>query len=628
MKRITVITTAMLLAGMVSAQSDLYQPVEIRHAIAGNTRTIEGVPGEAYWQNTSEYDLKVELDPLDKKLKGSGTICYFNNSPDSLRYMVVKLLQNINKKGNPRDYGADGEQLNDGVVIDSIVINGIAEDLDNRSRFREWGTNLYVIFGRAGAIPPGAKTEIYLAWNYQVVMHGMRNGAYTDSAFFIGYWYPQIAVYDDIYGWDRESYTGKQETYNDLASYSVEIMVPENYIVWATGDHLNEKKIFSEQTLDLIKSSRKSSTTVNILKAGEYSEKDVFRKGRDKTWKFKATDVPDFAWACSNYYNWDANTLKLAERDVWINAVYPPGTESFDQVATVAHNGIKYLSDVFPGIPYPFEKHITFNGIQHVAVEYPMMANNSDYAQEEMYEEITVHEIAHNYIPFYMLSNERRHAWIDEGWVKLSGEMYGESKGLKREDKQGLNTIHAYESVAGCLNDLPLIVPSGNMAIEYNFQLSYAKAANADHFLLELMKEKGIEDPLRQFLLAWKGKHPTPYDFFNFMETLCGEDLAWYWNKWYFTFNAPDLALDMNDNGQAVVSNIGGIPLPVILKVEYDDGSSASIDQSIWVWSKGDDSIIVDIPDTEKVVNISLGAGSIPDIDKSNNVWQRSLARN
>ena len=609
------------------AQSGLYQPVEVRKALANGTRSVEGVPGEAYWQNSSTYDLRVEFDPTTRVLRGSGNISYFNNSPDSLRYLVMKLLPNVSKKGNARDYGVKEDQLNEGMVIDSMAINGIAEDLGNQRKFREWGTNLYIVLGRAGAIPPGARTDIYVEWNYEVIVHGIRNGVYTDSAFFIGYWYPQLAVYDDIYGWDRECYTGKQETYNDLAEYHVEIRVPEDYIVWATGKQLNEDRIFSKRTLGLIDASRRSESTMRILEAGNYNAKDVFRKDRDAGWKFSAAGVPDFAWACSNYYNWDANSLSLEDKDVWINVVYPPETKTFDKVASVARDGIKYLSEVFPGIPFPYEKHITFNGIHHVAVEYPMMANNSDYAQAEMYEEITIHEIAHSYIPFYMLSNERKHAWIDEGWVKLMGEMFGETRGIERAGKEALNTISTYESVAGTLNDLPLIVPSGNMDISYNFQLSYAKAANADYFLLELMREKGVEDPLKQFLLAWKGKHPGPYDFFNFMERLCGEDLSWYWEKWYFTFNAPDLALDMDENGKIFVSNKGGIPLPVILKVEYGDGSIKQINESIWVWADGKNRIAIDVPDADKMLSITLGAGNIPDIDKSDNILEIVLAR-
>lgn len=624
MKR-TLLLTAALLTGLWGISQGLYESAEIKKAYEKNTRSRDGVPGINYWQNTIRYDLKAELDPSGKLLTGSGDIWYTNNSPDSLRYMVIKLLPHVSKKGSARDYGVAADQLNDGMVIENIAINGEPQDIGNTRMFREYGTNLYVIFNRNEKLAPGAEINFSIDWNYTLILHGIRNGAFTDSAFFVGYWYPQIAVYDDVYGWDRESYTGKQETYNDLGTYHVELSVPEDYLVWATGDQLNEKDIFSEETLEKIAQSRKSDQSIRIVSPDSYANNTIFKKGHPATWIFEASNVPDFAWACSNYYNWDANTLKLKDAghdEVWINVAYPDDAQSFSKVADVAHQSIDYLSHVFPGIAYPFNKHITFNGINHVAVEYPMMANNSDHSPEEMYTELTIHEIAHNYIPFYMLANERKHAWIDEGWVKLIGEKHGEDAlGILREDKQALNTIKVYERFAGTSNDLPLIVPSGFMTTTHNFYHSYAKASNANAFLLELMHEKGVENPLKEYLLAWKGKHPSPYDFFYFMNALCGEDLSWFWKPWYFEFSAPDQELLVENNGEKVlVKNKGGIPMPVMLSIQYANDHETMIEKSIWSWAGGDEAISIDIPDHENVKSIRLGSPAIPDIDRSNNM--------
>ena len=214
MKRIILITAGLIMATTGFAQSSYFVPKEIQAAYDNGTRSHKGVPGENYWQNTVKYNLKAELNPQTKMLNGSGTMVYTNNSPDSLRFLIIKLLPNVHKKGGARDYAFGEEHLNDGMIIDSIAISDVAEDIGNRRKFREFGTNLYVIFSRANKLAPGADIDIFLQWHYQVVDHGLRNGAYTDSAFFIGYWYPQIAVYDDVFGWDREDYTGKQETYN------------------------------------------------------------------------------------------------------------------------------------------------------------------------------------------------------------------------------------------------------------------------------------------------------------------------------------------------------------------------------------------------------------------------------
>jgi len=626
MKKIIIVLAILLVNYSSFSHDGLYESKEIQRAYEKGTRSRDGIPGENYWQNQINYNLKTVLDPTSRVLKGSGTITYTNNSQDTLKFMVVKLLPNIHKKGNARDYAVGSDHLNEGMIIDSLAINNTAQDMNNPKKFIEYGTNLYIIFDASERLAPGSINEFYFNWNYEVINNGIRNGAFTDSAFFIGYWYPQIAVYDDIFGWDREDYTGLQETYNDLGSYEIEITVPEDYIVWATGDQLNETEIFSEEMLQMINKSRKSEETIHILSNESYTTQNIFKTHNDHTWKFKADNVPDFAWACSNYYHWDANSLVLENdnnRKVWISAVYPPDNKSFDKVADVAHQGIDYLSNVFPAVPYPYNKHITFNGIHHIAVEYPMMANNSDHPQEEMYTELTVHEIAHNYIPFLMLSNERKDAWIDEGWVKLIGELHGESIGIKREKKEALNTIKAYEKGAGTSKDLPLMVPSGFMTVRDNYYHSYAKAANANMLLLELMKDKGIENPLKDFIMTWKYKHPSPYDFFNYMNNVCGEDLSWFWEPWYFQFSNPDLEIQKgNIANEVLVLNKGGIPLPIILTLKYNDEIEKVIEKSIWFWAEETNEISISIPDLERVKSITLGAPDIPDINNANNILE------
>lgn len=623
MKNTILTIIALTLSGFLFAQHGLYESAEFKAACEKGSRARDGKPVNDYWQNHSDYKLKATFDPASRMLHGEGWINYQNNSPDTLRYLVVKLLPNIFKKGSAKDYPASEEGLNDGMVIDSISVNNMAVNKNNRREYFEHGTNLYLIFKPDERLNPGSSTEIYVKWNYEVVLHGIRNGAYTDSAFFIGYWYPQMAVYDDVYGWDRENYTGKQETYNDLGNYSVEIYLPEDYIVWATGDQTNEEETFSKNVLQRIEKSRTTQKTIHILTKESYSGDDILTGSGMRKWCFEASAVPDFAWACSNYYYWDATSVDPGESNsnVWVSAVYPPGTKGFDKVAKVAQESILYLSNEFPGISYPYNKHITFNGINYVGVEYPMMANNGDHAGEEMYTELTIHEIAHNYIPFYMLSNERKHAWIDEGWVKLIGEIHGESLGIKRENKTALNTFAVYARSAGKSTDLPLIVPSGFMTAQDNFYHSYAKATAANLFLLELISEKGIENPLKEFLLCWKHKHPTPYDFFYFMNDLCGEDLSWYWNPWYFNFSYPDQEIKKgNGENEVLVVNKGGIPLPVVLKIVYNSGEEEVIKKSIWNWSDGKQQLSVKLPAKDNIERIELGASYIPDTDKTNNV--------
>jgi len=187
MKRTGLFLIGILLIWTGFSQTNLYESKEIQKAYDEGTRSRKGIPGENYWQNQISYNLKTELDPLSRNLKGTATILYTNNSPDTLKYLVIKLLPNIHKKGNARDYAVGADHLNEGMIIESMSINNIEQDMDNHRKFREFGSNLYLIFDRTEHIAPHSTQEFFVSWNYEVILNGIRNGAHTDSAFFIGH---------------------------------------------------------------------------------------------------------------------------------------------------------------------------------------------------------------------------------------------------------------------------------------------------------------------------------------------------------------------------------------------------------------------------------------------------------
>ncbi|MBN2665834.1 MAG: hypothetical protein JXR67_04945 [Bacteroidales bacterium] len=430
-----------------------YIPREYNRAYTTGTRGNDGRPTDLYWQIRASYVLKVEVTTSPNSLKGEGFITYYNNSPDTLNAFILKILQDVQKKGYSRDFDLAPEFITDGVLIHSITVEGV------KPRTVMRGSNLIVVLSRDRWLPPGGKLKIDISWTYEIPRHAIRNGAYSDSSFFIGYLYPQLAVYDDIQGWDQDSYTGRTETYNDLADYQIEIKVPEGYLVWATGKHENEEVVYSKIILDRIAKSRMSDNTISIVTPGDLSSGGLFGKEYERIWKFTAEDVPDFAFATSNYYLWDAISVGVEPgRRIWVNAVYPHGAGGFDRVAGKAGESISFFSIIFPGIPYPWGKHITYNGMVGGGMEYPMMANNAEMAVDEGNIEITAHEIAHTYLPFYTLINERRQEWLDEGWAKLMGELFAETKGYPRSSRNVLNSIGIYNQFAGSFYDTPLII--------------------------------------------------------------------------------------------------------------------------------------------------------------------------
>jgi len=613
----------------LAQQAKLYTPKNIQKSYEEKTRSLDGKPGENYWQNFSEYDIDVSLDIKSRELSGEEQIKYYNNSPDTLRYLVIKLLQNYHKEGIARDYAIAPEKINEGVILDKVEVNGKVLDLENRREVFIYGTNLYAIMAKDSRILPQSETSLKIIWHFEVPDLAVRVGAYTDSSLFMGYWFPQMAVYDDIMGWDTEQYTGLQETYNDLADYHVKITTDESYIVWATGDLQNSSDIFSSEIQERINQSQKTNDYMHILSEEDYTNgTNIFKKNAQTTWNYKASKVPDFAFAVSNYYLWEASSVvvdKKTQRTTWVNSVYPPTAKSFKKSIEWASKSIAYFSSEFPGVPFPYNKHISFNGQAHAAIEFPMIANDCDDDNDEYIAEIVSHEIAHCYVPFSVLTNERLFAWMDEGFVKLFGEKFTEQYGNKREDFEKLNTTRIYTRYAGSINDLPLATLSSSLSTTQNFSHSYAKAAEANVYLFEIFQDKNIEFPLKAFFDRWEGKHPTPWDFYYTMSETLGEDLSWFWKPWYFEYGYPDLSLagvEQGENASIVIKNSGKLPIPLTLEIYYEDGSTQRIHKSPEVWKDTDMYEQIVKTDHKKITKVTLGEKYIVDIFPEDNVWE------
>jgi hypothetical protein len=637
MKRIIIISflVAIFLTDY-SQNNKMFMPPQFQKAYQKGTRSWDGKPGAEYWQNSASYKIKAEYDPDTRLILGSEEITYYNNSPDTIRYLTTKLLQNLYKKGNARDYNIDPELITDGVVINLFIVMGDTIYMDNHAVIngksqnhpRLSGTNLLVLL-RDDPVYPGEKLEIKAEWKLKLPERSlMRTGYWDSTSFFAGYWYPQIAVYDDISGWDINSYTGIQETYNENSDYEVEITIPSEYIMWATGEQQNEEEIFEGKILKRINKSRGSDEFIRIISEDDYKSKIIKGEGK-RAWIFKASNVPDFAWAASDHFIWDATSLKLDDQEnrrVWINSVYPDNEDDYSMIIHYARYAIDYLSNVSPGVPYPYSKHTTFHGLHSGGMEYPMMANNDYFADSAMCLDVTAHEIAHTYFPFYVHINEREYGWMDEGWVTVFGHQVILSQGYSRKDFFEEPTS-GYSSASKNLDNIPLMVSTSmlnNQAVINNY---YIKPAQANFLLLDLMEESGIQNPIREFINRWKGKHPTPYDFFFTMDDIIGEDLSWFWNPWFFEFGYPDLAIkEVNQTSsrlEILIEKKGNQPVPVHLDITYSENLTETEDESMQIWKDGEKEHWIIIETDMKARKIVLGNEAIPDVNPSDNIWER-----
>ena len=625
----------MLIASMLSAQNtSLYMPSVFQKAYEKGTRSWDGNPGPNYWQNRAKYTIKAEYDPATKLISGKETVVYKNNSQDTIPYLITKILQNVYKKGYARDVEVPENLITKGVYIGKFVVNGKTYYKDNEPVtedippyfVQEFGTNLVVVL-RDNPIKPSDEVTIEAEWALTLPPRSsVRTGFYDSTSFFAGYWYPQVSVYDDITGYDIESYTGIQETYNDMNDYEVEITLPSDYLVWATGIQQNEDEVYSKPILKRIKESKESDELMNIV-TREDLEKRLVRGDGKVTWKFKATGVPDFAWGASDHLLWDATSLVVDQgtgRRVWIHSVYPDNENDYSEIIGHCRKGIDFLSSTFPGVPFPYPKHITIHTLRAGGMEFPMMANNNYFPDSAMRYDVTVHEIAHSYFPFYVGINERQYAWMDEGWVTVFGHLALQAAGYPR-NRWFMEPTSSYEYQAISLNNTPLMVPSSMLNEFTETNHYYIRPVQAQLLLLDIMKELGFDNPLPEYIRRWHGKHPTPYDFFFTMNHIAGQDLAWFWKPWYFEFGYPDLAIkEVKENGKQIeitVEKVGTQPVPIYLEITYEDGRVDNEKESIMAWKDGKTELTFKIESEDKPVKVVVGNPEVPDVNKGNNTW-------
>ncbi len=422
MKKVIIIVSAIILFNSIEGQNtDLYVPLNIQLAVENGTRTNNGLPGENYWQNKSEYKINVEILPDGSSLIGNETITYYNNSPDSLKEIVIRLYQDISKHGATRDWFVNEGLLNDGVKINYLIVDGDSLDLTSSSENVIRGsTNLFI--KPKNKIIPSSTVEINIGWEFKISKtFRLRMGNYGNGNLYIAYWYPQIAVYDDIDGWDRMDYKGTVEFYNDFSNYDVSITLPKGLVVWATGELQNGEEVLRKDIYEKYEKAQQSDKTIRIITKEDYDKGIVTTNNKINKWHFIANNVTDFTFATSKNFNWDGASVIVDNstgRRVLTDVVYEDGTIHYDEGAQYAREAIKYLSYEIPGYPYPYS-HATIycNGSYGGGMESPMIANNGAPTALASHIGLVFHEISHNYFPFIVGTNERKYAWMDEGWA-------------------------------------------------------------------------------------------------------------------------------------------------------------------------------------------------------------------
>ncbi|MDD3636070.1 MAG: M1 family metallopeptidase [Bacteroidales bacterium] len=595
----------------------------MQKAIKNGTRTLHGVPGKNYWQNHADYKISVKFDPDSALVSGIAEIAYYNESPDTLNYLVFNLYQDVFRKGNSRNWDIGNVDLHDGTQINSIKI-GDQSIIESDKKWSRQGTKLLLKLDQA--LMPSSQIQLSIDWRVKIAEQiSIRMGKYSDSSFFIAYWYPQVAVYDDIDGWDRINYGGSVEFYNDINTFDVSIEVPQNWLVWATGELQNKSEIFTPSVIERIELASQSDSIVGIISQSDYLNNKVFENDdQSLSYHFKAESVPDFSFAAAIGFNWDASRLLVNSRldkAVFISAVYPDQALSGRKVALYSRQSIDYMSRFEPGLPFPYPYMTTFlNGRRGGGMETPMMANNGDPESPAQAFGLTFHEISHSYMPFYMGINEKKYAWMDEGWASIWPQVMVDS--LFPDYGYLARLVAGYENASGYENDIPPMIPNHLLSTDYSSLrlASYTRPSLAYAFLQDALGPATFKEALHYYMVNWAGKHPLPLDFFRAMEVASGEDLGWFIKPWFYQNAYPELALlKVTDDNQVVVENLGGLPLPVCLTVIYEDGRQQTVCESTAVWKDNFSQHIVKFETERKISEVWLGNELIPDSSRENN---------
>ena len=616
----------LLAAGLPSAFSQtLYIPRNVREAFQKGTRSMEGRPGRNYWQNTGHYTINVSAAPPDRTIKGSEQIIYFNNSPDTLKSVVIKLILNIHKPGAVRAGIASPDYLTPGVQIDAFTENGQSKPWNKSDQEGTWRS---VRLTRP--LFPHDSVSLSFDWHYQISLESGREGMIDSTTFYLAYFYPRVAVYDDYNGWDRLDFTDQQEFYNDFNDYTLNVTVPKNYIVWATGTLQNPDAVLQPAYAKKLAASMSTDSILSIATKEELAGKQVTAQNGVNTWKWTAKDISDMALGLSDHFVWDASSVVVDEttgRRSSVQSAYNDTAKDFHRMVEFGRHSLDWLSHNWPGVAYPFPKTTIFQG--YADMEYPMMVNDNTTDDPVFSRFVAEHEIAHSWFPFYMGINEARYGFMDEGWATTLELLIGRAD-LGTEKAEGFYRqfrVNGYIKDASTEEDLPIITPANVLQGVAYGNNAYGKPSLAYLAMKDLLGDDLFKKCLHEYMNRWHGKHPIPWDFFHSFNDASGQNLNWFWTNWFFTNNYIDLAIDKvgsTSKEYAIsVQNIGGFAIPFDLNILFSDGSSKKVHVTPAIWSKDQKNarVAVIAEGGKKIQSVEIDGGIYVDATPSDNKW-------
>lgn len=623
----------------------------IQKAYRAGTRDTSGRPGANYWQIKTDYTINASLNPGTQTITGTETIAFNNNSPDKLDRIVLRLDHNIFRPRVPRGFSTPAETT-DGMVVSRIKINGNEIDLKAAPpRFgRGQGQQQQKIeksfaFGLDQTVativlaqPIEARSVATIEIDWSTKLPGGEGGQghrmtqrWESKLFQPTQWYPRLAKYDDLRGWDTNVYLGPSEFNNNYGKFDVNIEVPAGWIVSGTGVLQNANEAVAPYVRERLASALKTDDEVMIVKEDERGAGKALLARDKNVWHFVADEVNDFAWASSNEFVWRTTRANIPNKGyVPVHMFYlPENAKLFEKAGKNARHALEFYSKLL--IPYAFPQLTLQDGPSN-GMEYPMVINSNQGAAD--------HETFHQWIPMTVGTNETRYGWMDEGFNNYSNI-------LSAADSNGkpfsLDNIGQRYGMMSGNEDEPMLMWNANFGGQlYGYQ-AYNKVSLMFSMLGGIVGDDAMNAAIRKYVDTWKFKHPSPWDFTFFMNKELGRDLNWFWYYWLFTTDAVNGSIkEVRSQGgktTVVVHQAGEMPSPVVLKVEFADGkdklkpmaNAKMIDgktavvtwgEDVWFSGDRDFSAVLDFG-KRPIKKITLDPnGRFPDTDPKDNVWE------
>ena len=607
-------------------------------------RSASGEPGPRYWQNRADYSITCNMDTAAKSVSGDVVITYTNNSPDQLKFLWIQLDQNIYKKDSRAS--ATTTQLGgrwanpkytDGYSIKSISVEYNGKTFTPKYTLTDTRMQVWMQEALKSA---GGKVKISIKFEFTIPERGTdRMGQLKTKngiVYEVAQWYPRMAVYDDIQGWNTLPYIGAGEFYLEYGDVDFSITAPADMIVVGSGELLNPQDCYTPEQMNRWNAAKNSDKTVMIRSDKEVTNKASRPNQATCTWKFKIQNTRDVAWAASKAFVQDAARINLPSgKKSMAISVYPVESiakNGWQRSTEMVKGSVEHYSSKWYEYPYPAATNVagTVGGM-----EYPGIAFCAYNDSGTGLWGVTDHEFGHIWFPMIVGSNERKYAWMDEGFTAfingLSTEAFnnGEFKEASFFDDPNSSFMVKYtfgEKMDGLYN-VPDVIQQDNLGVA-----AYLKPSQMLHALRDLVLGKERFDAaFREYINRWAFKHPTPWDFFHTMENVSGEDLAWFWRGWVFNTWKIDLAVKNvayqdetpAEGANITIETLEKMPMPVTVLVKESNGKQHRLDLPVEIWQRGA-TWTFGVPSTSEITEVVLDPDKkLPDWNRENNGWKK-----